>query len=87
MHIPIIYSNEYIINLEPVNLNNTLVVFIHANVSKWNTRTYKELKQKWNEFRTHYRDEIWALPSKENTVKFAKLFGFKHRGNYMRHVV
>lgn len=87
MVIPIIYSKDYSITLEVVNLNKQLTTFIHATVNTWNIKIYKELKTQWAEFRTHYTDDIWALPPQENTVKFAKLFGFKSRGNYMRHTV
>lgn len=87
MHIPIIYSDDYCIELEPVNLNGTLTLFIHAGINTWTPRVYKELQAQWKEFRKHYRHDIWALPPKHNTAKFARLFGFKWRGNYMRHRV
>ena len=87
MHIPIIYSDRYLIELEPVNFNGTLTVFIHASVPVWNKTVYKELQSQWAEFRKHYRDDIWALPKKDNTAKFARMFGFIFRGDYMRHRV
>ena len=87
MVIPIIYSKHYSITLEVVNFNKQLTTFIHATVNTWNTSIYKELKLQWTEFRKHYTDDIWALPPQENTAKFARLFGFKSRGIYMRHTV
>ena len=87
MVIPIIYSDKYVIELEPVNLNGSLTVFIHAEITTWNKEVYKELQNKWAEFRTHYTSDIWALPRQTNTGKFAKMFGFIYRGTYMRHRV
>ena len=87
MVIPIIYSKDYSITLEVVNFNKQLTTFIHATVKTWNLQVYKELQTQWKEFRKHYTDDIWALPPHDNTAKFAMMFGFKHRGDYMRHTV
>lgn len=87
MVIPVIYSDKYVIELEVVKFRGKATTFIHAAVKDWNKSTYKELKEKWAEFRSHYREDIWAYPKTENTAKFAKMFGFKKRGEFMRHFV
>jgi len=87
MVIPIIYSDKYVIELEVVKFRGKAATFIHASVTDWNKSTYKELKEKWTEFRSHFRDDIWAYPKTDNTAKFAQMFGFKKRGEFMRHFV
>lgn len=84
-HIPIIYSDEYTVSLEIIFKGNKAVAFIHADIRTWNRRVYLELQEKWKEFRELYTNTILALPHKENTAKFAALFGFKRCGKLMRH--
>ena len=87
MQIPIIYSDEYTVSLEVLRKDNKLVTFIHADIRVWNPTVYKELQSKWKKFRELYRSPIYALPPREQTAKFAKLFGFRPLGNLMRHRV
>ena len=85
MQIPIIYSDEYTVSLEVLKKEDKLLTFIHADIRVWNKRVYKELTQKWKSFRDLYRSPIYAMPPREQTAKFAKLFGFRPLGNIMRH--
>ena len=87
MHIPIIYSNNYNVCLEVVIYKDKVSMFIHADITKWNKTILKELKDKWKEFRSIYTEDIYAYAETDNTIKFAKLFGFKHLGNLMRNKV
>lgn len=85
--IPIIYSEDYLVELEIVMVGAKAGLFIHTEVRTWNKRVYKELKEKWEEFRQLNTQVIYANPLKENTAKFARLFGFEDYGKVMRHRV
>lgn len=87
MEIPIIYSDKYNIRLEIVFVNKQYAEFIHADVKEWSKGIYKELKQKWSEFRELHKDPIYAWPKEEQTARFAEKFGFERVGDVMRHRV
>lgn len=85
MKIPIIYSDDYNINLEVIIRSGKACTFIHADVHKWNKRIYKELQDKWKQFRKIYTETIYAYPQETQTAKFAEKFGFQQMGDIMRH--
>lgn len=85
MQVPVIYSDKYVISIEVVIRNGKAAQFIHADVPEWNKSTYKELKDKWAEFRKIHQDTIYAYPQEEKTAKFAEKFGFQKLGDIMRH--
>ena len=87
MDIPVIYSDKYVISIEVILRGKKAAQFIHADVTDWSKETYKELKQKWAEFRAIHRDTIYAYPQETKTAKFAEKFGFTPIGDIMRHKV
>ena len=85
--VPFAYTKDYTITLEYVTDGEKIAAFIHADIRRWDKEIYKELKEKWKEFRSLYTQPIYAFPEKESTAKFAKMFGFKPLGLLMRHRV
>lgn len=85
MDIPVIYSDDYTISLEVILRGKRAVTFIHADVRNWNKTTYKELQDKWKQFRKIYTNTIYAYPQEKQTTKFAEKFGFQQMGDVMRH--
>ena len=87
MQVPVIYSDKYTISIEIILIGKQAAQFIHADVREWNKTVYKELKQKWAEFRAIHKDTIYAYPRETNTAKFAEKFGFRRVDKVLVHKV
>ena len=72
--IPMITTEDYILYLEPTEF----CLFIHCDVFKWNKTIKTKLKHDLNRMQSLVNEDLYAAYISEKTIKFAKLFGFKH---------
>ena len=72
--IPMITTEDYILYLEPTEF----YLFIHCDVFKWNKTIKTKLKYDLDRMQSLVNEDLYAAYISEKTIKFAKLFGFKH---------
>jgi hypothetical protein len=76
--IPVIYTDEYNVYIEPVVRQGKVQYFVHSTVWNWSPSIAKQLKQDWERFRECFSCPVYSAHTAEQrqAIKFSKVFGF-----------
>lgn len=77
--IPVIYTDEYVVHIEPTIRQGKVQYFVHSTVWKWSPSIAKQLRIDWETWRQWFPNTVYSVHTEQQrqALKFSKLFGFE----------